>query len=432
MSTHTDIEGRRAAPAASARRRVAITGVGVVSPLGTGAKAFWSGLLAGRSGIGPIRGFDTSRHQVHFAGEVRDFDPRDWVAAKEAKRLDRFCHFALAAADMAVTDARFTAPDPQRVATVFASGIGGTQTMEEGVDALRSAGPDGVSSMLVPAAIPNMAAGQIALHFGFGGPNICPVTACASSADAVGWAFRLVRDGYADACLAGGAEASVREPMLAGFANLRALSKRNTAPEEASRPFDGDRDGFVLAEGAAALMLEPLDVALARGARVYAEIRGYGQSCDAYHSTAPDPVGGGPARAIRSALDDAGLDPEDVDYLNAHGTSTRLMDAIETKAVKRALGPHAHRVAISSTKSMTGHMMGATGAAEAIACAMAIHTGHVPPTINQHVPDPECDLDYVPNAARAAAVDVALSNSMGFGGHNVCLAFATPTTTGDR
>jgi 3-oxoacyl-[acyl-carrier-protein] synthase II len=408
------------------RVRVAVTGVGVVSPVGVGAPAFWDALLAGRSGIAPITAFDASRLPVRIAGEVREFDAAAWVGAKAARRLDRFCHFGLAAADMAIGDARFAPGDPERVGTVFSSGFGGARMIERAALKYRDAGPQAVPALFVPASIVNMAAGQIAERHGFGGPNTCPVTACASSADAVGWGFRLVRDGYADACLVGGAEACVEGAIIAGFANIGALSTRNDDPAAASRPFDADRDGFVMGEGAAALMLEPLDEARARGARVYAELCGYGQSCDAYHATAPQPDGAGVARAIRAALHEAAIAPESVDYVNAHGTSTPLLDPIETRALKRGLGDAAAGVAVSSTKSMTGHLLGAAGALEAVACALAVHTGRMPPTINLATPDPQCDLDYVPNVSRAAVVDVALSNSMGFGGHNVSLVMRRP------
>jgi 3-oxoacyl-[acyl-carrier-protein] synthase II len=404
-------------------RRVVITGIGVVTPVGTGAERFWEALLAGRSGIGPIQGFDASRHPVRIAGEVADFDASDWVERRDVKRLDRFCHFAVAAARMAVSDARFEARDPERVGTVFGAGIGGVRVAEENIVAHHEGGPQRVSPFFVPSVIPNMAAAQVGMWLGFGGPSTCPVTACASSADAVGWGFRLVRGGYADACLVGGAEACVRPSIIAGFANMRALSRRNDDPAGASRPFERSRDGFALAEGAGALLLEPLDDARSRDAGIYAELCGYGQASDAYHETAPDPRASGPARAIAAALDEAGIDASEVDYLNAHGTSTRLADETETRAIHRALAGRAREVAVSSTKSMTGHTLGAAGAVESAVCALALRTGWVPPTINYDEPDPDCDLDYVPNRARRVDPDVALSNSMGFGGHNVCLAF---------
>ena len=407
-------------------RRVAVTGVGVVSPIGTGVDAFWDCLLAGRSGIGRIRRFDTEGQRVHIAGEVDDFEAKDWMLAKDVKRVDRFCHLSQAAAQLAIDDAEFVPDEPTRVGTVFSSAVAGIIGHSDEVRKMQVRGPRGVSPYTIPALIGNMAGGTIAMRFGFGGPCICPVSACASSADATGLAFRLVRDGYADACLAGGGDAPVSDFVVAAFANLRALSTRNDDPAGASRPFDAERDGFVLAEGAAALMLEPLHRAEARGAKVYAEVCGYGVSSDAYHPTAPDPGGAGAARAIVAALEDADLPPDSVGYINAHGTSTPMSDAGETRAVRRALGDHADRVAISSTKSMTGHLLGAAGAIESAACVLTIRDGRIPPTINYRTPDPECDLDYVPNEARSADVDVALCNAMGFGGHNVVVAFRRP------
>jgi 3-oxoacyl-[acyl-carrier-protein] synthase II len=402
---------------------VVVTGLGVVSPVGIGVDAFWRGLLEGRSGISEITSFDTSRHRVRIAGEVTGFDAEEWLDTKDARRLDRFCSFALAAAQMALDDAAFPHAYGRRVGTVFASGIGGAYSMQTAVAQCREQGPRRVSPLTVPRAIANTAAGKIAIRFGFTGPNTCPVTACAASADAVGWGFRLVRDGYADACLVGGSEACIVPPVIAGFANLHTLSEQNDDPPGACRPFDARRDGFVLAEGAGALLLERATDAHARGARIYARLVGYGQSCDAYHETCPDPSGRQLAQAITLALREGGLDAEDVDYINAHGTATEVNDPAETAAIKRALQSRAHHVPVSSTKSMTGHMLGAAGAVEAIVCAMAIHTGGIPPTINHQAPDPTCDLDCVPNQARAQEVAVALSNSMGFGGHNVCLAF---------
>ena len=405
------------------RHRVAVTGLGVLSPVGIGTARFWNALTAGRSGIHELDGPLVDGQHVRIAGEVRDFAPEDWLCVKDVKRLDRFCQLALAAADMAVADAEFEPADATRVGTVFGSGIGGVTTAQRGVIQHHRKGPAGVHPMTIPGCIANMAAAQIAMRYGFGGPSVCPVTACASSADAVGWAFRLVRDGYADACVAGGAEACVRSIALAGFANLRALSTRNDDPQGACRPFDATRDGFVLAEGAGALLLERLDHALARGARIHAEVCGYGQSSDAFHETAPQADGEGPARAMVQALAEAGHDPAEVAYVNAHATGTPLADATETGAVRLALGDHADRVAISSTKSMTGHMLGATGAVEAIATVLALRDQIMPPTINYQTPDPRCDLDCVPNVARRAEIGVALSNAMAFGGHNVSLAF---------
>jgi 3-oxoacyl-[acyl-carrier-protein] synthase II len=403
-------------------RPVAVTGVGVVSPVGSG-KRFWPALLAGESGIREITAFDTTDHAVRIAGEVRDVELRDWLDVKDIKRLDRFSHLALVAAEMAVSDAAFRAADPERVGVMFGTAIGGAETMRSGSVAEHVRGPRYVSPRLVPGAIPNMAAAHIAIRQGFRGPSMCMATACASSADAIGWGARLVRDGYADACLVGGSEAAVLSPIVAGFSQLRALSRRNDEPARASRPFDLGRDGFTLAEGAGALMLEATDLAHARGARIYAEVAGYGQTTDAYHETAPAPGGLGVAKAIEAALADAGVRAEQVDYVNAHGTSTRLSDVAETAALRLALGPHAERTAISSTKSMTGHLLGAAGAVEAAATVLALAEGWVPPTINLDDPDPECDLDYVPWKAREITPDVALSMSIAFGGHNACLVF---------
>jgi 3-oxoacyl-[acyl-carrier-protein] synthase II len=410
-------------------RRVAVTGLGAVSPVGIGVDAFWEALLAGRSGIAEIEGFDTEAQRVRIAGEVRDFDPSDWLPAKDVKRNDPLSHLALAAAQLAVDDAAFEAQDPERVATVFGTAAGGFRTMVDQTMQLHERGPRMVSPFTIPAMLPNMAAGAISIRFGFGGPSMCPVSACASSADAVGWGFRMVRDGYADACLTGGAEALTNALSLAAFANLRALSTKNDAPQGASRPFDLDRDGFVLAEGAAALMLEPLDRAIARGAPVYGEVCGYGQASDAHHATAPDPSGKGAVRAIRAALAEAGEQPERIGYVNAHGTSTPLSDAVETKALKQVFGGDDGGpvpVPVSSTKSMTGHLLGAAGALESAACLLAMRDGWLPPTINYTTPDPDCDIDCVPNEARRSDVDVALCNAMGFGGHNVALVFRRP------
>ena len=403
-------------------RPVAVTGIGVVSPVGSGDR-FWPALLAGDSGISEITAFDATDHPVRIAGEVRDVELRDWLEIKDIKRLDRFAHFALIAAQMAVSDAAFVTAEPDRVGVVFGTAIGGAETMRSGSVADHLKGPRYVSPKLIPSAIPNMAAAHIAIRHGFRGPSMCPATACASSADAIGWGARLVRDGYADACLVGGSEATVLSPIIAGFSQLRALSRRNDEPTRASRPFDSGRDGFVLAEGAGALMLESVDHAEARGARIYAEVAGYGQTTDAYHETAPAPGGTGVARAIELALADADVRPEQVGYVNAHGTSTRLSDTAETAALRLALGQHAENTAISSTKSMTGHMLGAAGAVESAATVLALAEGWVPPTINLDSPDPECDLDYVPWKSRQVELDAAMSMSIAFGGHNVCLVF---------
>jgi 3-oxoacyl-[acyl-carrier-protein] synthase II len=408
------------------RRRVAVTGLGVVSPVGVGADAFWESLVAGRSGIAAIESFDTTAHRVRIAGEVAHFPAAEWVGARDAARLDRFCHFALAAAKMGVAHAGVDSPPTLNVGTVFASGIGGAAAIRTAVSSETQDGPDAVPPLFVPSAIPNMAAAFISRRFGFRGPSVCPVSACSSSTDAIGIGFRMVRDGYVDMCVVGGSEACVVPTVMAGFAGMGALSRRNEEPTRASRPFDGDRDGFVMGEGAGALVLESLTAARERGAEVLAEIRGFGQTSDAYHETAPAPDGAGAAEAISAALGDAQVSVRDVDYINAHGTSTYPSDVAETEAIKRALGAHASTVAISSTKSMTGHLLGAAGAVEAVATVLSICHQEVPPTINLENPDSRCDLDYVPNRARRIPVSTALSNSMGFGGHNSCVVFCSP------
>jgi 3-oxoacyl-[acyl-carrier-protein] synthase II len=403
--------------------RVVVTGIGPVTPVGTGVEEFWTGLTTGRNGIGPIERFDASDLPVHLAGDVRDFDPSAWMDAKEIRRTDRFVHYAIASAKLAWQDAGTPEIPSERAAVVFSTGIGGIETLLRQHSVLLEKGPGRVSPFMVPALMANAAAGHIAMIFGFTGPNFCTVSACASGAHAVGEGFRIVRDGLADLALVGGSEAATLPLTVAAFAQMTALTK-NTDPETASRPFDAARDGFVLSEGACALVIERADRAEARGARVYAEIAGYGASDDAFHITAPDPKGTGAAIAIRRALEDAGEEPSVVDYVNAHGTSTQLNDAGETAALKAALGEEvAHRVAVSSTKSMTGHMLGAAGAVEAAASILAIQRGVIPPTIHYETPDPDCDLDYVPNEARVAEVDFAISDSFGFGGQNAVVAF---------
>jgi 3-oxoacyl-[acyl-carrier-protein] synthase II len=403
--------------------RVVVTGIGPVTPVGTGVEEFWTGLTTGRNGIGPIERFDPSDLPVKLAGDVRDFDPTLWMDAKEIRRTDRFVHYAIAAAKLAWQDAGTPEIPSERAAIVFSTGIGGIETLLRQHSVLLEKGPGRVSPFMVPALMANAAAGHIAMIFGFTGPNFCTVSACASGAHAVGEGFRIVRDGLADLALVGGSEAATLPLTVAAFAQMTALTK-NTDPETASRPFDAARDGFVLSEGACALVIERADRAEARGAHVYAEIAGYGASDDAFHITAPDPKGTGAAIAIRRALEDAGEEPSVVDYVNAHGTSTQLNDAGETAALKAALGDEvAHRVAVSSTKSMTGHMLGAAGAVEAAASVLAIQRGVIPPTIHYETPDPDCDLDYVPNEARVAEVNFAISDSFGFGGQNAVVAF---------
>jgi 3-oxoacyl-[acyl-carrier-protein] synthase II len=403
--------------------RVVVTGIGPVTPVGTGVDEFWAGLTSGRSGIGPIERFDPSDLPVRLCGDVRDFEPERWLDAKEIRRTDRFVHYAMAAARLAWEDAGNPEVPSERGGIIFGTGIGGIEGLLNQHRIMMEKGPGRVSPFMVPALMANAAAGHIAMSFGLTGPNYCTVSACASGAHAVGEGFRLVRDGYVDVALVGGSEASTLPLTVAAFAQMTALTK-NPDPETASRPFDADRDGFVLSEGACAMILETEARAKARGARIYAEVAGYGASDDAFHITAPDPKGTGAAIAIRRALEDAGEEPSAVDYINAHGTSTPLNDSGETAAIKAALGEEvAHRVAVSSTKSMTGHMLGAAGAVEAAASVLAIHTSTIPPTIHYETPDPDCDLDYVPNTKREARVDLAISDSFGFGGQNAVVAF---------
>lgn len=402
------------------RNRVVITGMGAVTPLGTGVEAFREGLRSGRSGVGPITRFDASGLETRIGAEVRDFNPLDFIDRKEARRMDRFVQFAIAAAQMALADAGLDLDhvDRDRAGVYMGSGIGGMETLSEQFAVLFEKGPGRVSPFLIPMMIANMAAGQLAIQFGLRGPNMTTVTACSSSNHAIGEAFHVLREGKADVMLAGGSEAAFVPIALAGFSSMKALSTRNDEPERASRPFDRLRDGFVMGEGAGVLVLETLDHALRRGARVLAEVLGYGTSADAHHIVQPPDSGEGGARSMRLALADAGLSPEQVDYINAHGTSTPQGDVAETRAIKSVFGEHARRLAVSSTKSMHGHLLGAAGVVELIACVLAIRDQFLPPTINQEEPDPECDLDYVPNRARPGRVDVALSNSFGFGGQN--------------
>jgi 3-oxoacyl-[acyl-carrier-protein] synthase II len=401
--------------------RVVVTGFGPVTPVGVGVDAFWKGLNAGRSGIDRIQNFDPSGLPVQIAGEVRGFSPEEWMTAKEVKRTDRAVHFAVGAAKLAWTDAGEPSVDRARTGVMFSTGIGGLDSLLKQHLVLLEKGPDRVSPFMVPMLMPNAAAGHVAMAFGFTGPNACITTACAAGSHAVGEAFRLIKYGLADVCIAGGTEASILPLTIAGFAQMQALT-RNPDPAKASRPFDKNRNGFVLSEGAGALVLEEAGRAVARGARIYAEVGGYGASADAHHITAPEPEGLGAIQALQAALEEAGESPDSVDYINAHGTSTQLNDVAETRAIKKALGDHAYRTAISSTKSMTGHMLGAAGAVEAGVAAMAIHSGLMPPTTNYDTPDEECDLDYVPNQARQAEVRLALSNAFGFGGHNAVVA----------
>jgi 3-oxoacyl-[acyl-carrier-protein] synthase II len=409
----------------SDRKRVVVTGLGAVTPIGNTLSEYWEGLVSGRNGIGPITLFDASRHDCRIAGEVKAFDPFQYLDRKDAKRMDRFAQFAVAASKQAIADAQFVINDlnAEQVGVIIGSGVGGIKVLEDQQEVYLTKGPDRCSPFMVPMMIANMAAGLTAIHIGAKGPNSCPVTACASGSNAIGDAFRLIQGGYAQAMICGGAEAAITPLSVAGFASARTLSTRNDDPAHASRPFDRDRNGFVMGEGAGILLLEELEHARSRGARIYAEMIGYGMTCDAYHMTSPVPGGEGAARAIQLAMKDAGITPEQVSYINAHGTSTPMNDPNETAAIKDALGDHAYKVAISSTKSMTGHLLGGSGGIEGVATALAVAHDQLPPTINLENPDPACDLDYVPNHSRSHKVDVALSNSFGFGGHNVTVAF---------
>ncbi|MBD2195322.1 MULTISPECIES: beta-ketoacyl-ACP synthase II [Calothrix] len=406
------------------RKRVVVTGVGAITPIGNTPEDYWEGLLSGRNGIDYITSFDASKHDCCIAGEVKNFDPHAYLDRKEAKRMDRFSQFGVAAAKQAVADARLEINElnAEQVGIIIGSGIGGLKVLEDQQTVYLNRGPDRCSPFMIPMMIANMAAGLTAIHTGAKGPNSCSVTACAAGSNAIGDAFRQIQWGYAKAMICGGCEAAITPLGIAGFAAARALSTRND-PANACRPFDRDRDGFVMGEGAGILLLEELEHALNRGARIYAEMVGYGMTCDAYHMTSPVPGGLGAARAIELALKDGGLTPEMVNYINAHGTSTPANDSTETAAMKKALGDHAHNIAVSSTKSMTGHLLGGSGGIEAVATVLAVANDRVPPTINLENPDPECDLDYIAHKSRAQQVNVALSNSFGFGGHNVTLAF---------
>jgi len=406
-------------------RRVAITGVGLVTPLGNDAESTWTALTAGTSGVGPITRFDASELPVRIAAEVKQFDPIPYVGIKDLKKVDPFCQFAIAAADMAVADAKLTdvGYDPATIGVIVGSGMGGIATIEHYIGVYLEHGFKKVSPFFIPRLIANMAPGQIAIRHGFSGVNYTTTSACASGAHAIGEAFRLVRFGLQEAMIAGGAEAGVTAMTVVGFAAMRALSTRNETPETASRPFDRTRDGFVVGEGAGILVLESWERAVERNAHIYAEVVGYGANADAYHMTTPAPEGRGAALCMEKALREGGVRIEEVSYINAHGTSTEYNDVNETQAIKTVFGEHAYRLAVSSTKSMTGHALGAAGGIEAAFTALAIDRGQVPPTINLVEPDPECDLDYVASGVRQAAIEVALSNAFGFGGANACLVF---------
>ena len=407
----------------SERRRVVITGIGPVTPVGTGVDDFWTGVTSGRNGVRVISNFDASDLPVGVAGEVPGFDPSHWLDTKEVRRTDPFVHYAIAAAALAWEDAGEPEIVSERGGCIFATGIGGIQTLLNAHSVLLEKGPGRVSPFMVPMLMANAAAGHVAMRYGLTGHNMATLSACASSNHAIGEGMRLIRDGYLDLCVVGGSEAATVPLTVAAFSQMTALTK-NPDPETASRPFDANRNGFVLSEGAASLILESEEHAAARGARTYCEVAGYGASDDAHHITAPDPKGSGATLAMRWALQEAGAEPADVSYINAHGTSTQLNDAAETVAIKAALGEDvAHRIAVSSTKSMTGHMLGAAGAVEGAVCALAIANGKVPPTIHYTTPDPDCDLDVVPNVAREMPVTLALSNGFGFGGQNASVAF---------
>lgn len=406
------------------KRRIVITGMGLVSPLGSDLGLFWERVSSGKSGIRAIQSFDAGSLASRIAGEVIEFDVNEYLSSKEQRRMDRFCHYAMAAAKRAMKDSGLDREkeDPTRMGAVIGSGIGGLQTLETQYMALLEKGPDRCSPFMIPQMISNMASGNIAIDLNLRGPNYGVVSACATAVHSIGDGMRIIERGDADVMFAGGAEAAVCLLGVCGFCTLRALSTRNDEPEKASRPFDADRNGFVIAEGGAVVVLEEMERAKKRGARIYCEAAGIGMTCDAYHMTAPAEGGEGAARAMQLGMIDAGLTPDDVDYINAHGTSTQLNDKAETLAIKTAFGEErARKIMISSSKSMTGHLLGAAGGVETILCALAIQNGVVPPTINYETPDPACDLDYVPNTARETKIRACLNNSLGFGGHNASL-----------
>jgi 3-oxoacyl-[acyl-carrier-protein] synthase II len=407
------------------KRRVVITGMGLITPLGLGIEPFWDGLLQGRRVIGPITQFDASPLSTRIAAEVKEFDPTQFMERKDARRTSRFIQFAVAATRMALDDAgwQITPDNAEQVGVLIGSGIGGIDLLESQMRVLIEQGPERITPFLAPMMIADMASGFVSITFGAKGPNLCVVTACSTGADALGQAMRLIQRGEAEVMIAGGSEAAIVPIGVAAFCAARAMSTRNEEPGRASRPFDAERDGFVMGEGVGVLILESLEHAKARGARIYAELLGYGMSADAYHITQPDPEGDGALRCMRNAIRDAGLQPTDIHYINAHGTSTRYNDAKETLAIKRLFGDYAYQLPVSSTKSVIGHLLGAAGAVEAAATILAIQHQILPPTINYEYPDPECDLDYVPNEPRPAQLRYAMSNSFGFGGHNTALVF---------
>lgn len=407
------------------KKRVVITGVGMITPLGIGVEESWKGLVDGNPGIRRITQFDASAFPTQIAGEVQNFNPEDYIELKEIKKMDRFIHFALAAAEMAVKDAGFsvTGQNADRVGVIVGSGIGGLHAIEHYHSVLLEKGPRKITPFFIPMLVVNLAAGQISIRFGAKGPNSAVATACATGSHAIGDAFKIIQRGDADAVIAGGTEAVITPLGIGGFNAMKALSTRNDAPEKASRPFDIARDGFVMGEGAGIVILESFENAMDRGAKIYAEIVGYGMTADAYHITAPAPGGEGAARCMAMALNDGGVSASEVGYINAHGTSTKFGDELETSAIKTVFGDHAYKLTVSSTKSMIGHLLGAAGGVEGVISILAVHHDIVPPTINLDNPDPECDLDYVPHQARRMTVDYALTNSFGFGGTNACLLF---------
>ncbi|TCO79007.1 beta-ketoacyl-ACP synthase II [Marinisporobacter balticus] len=405
------------------KRRVVVTGIGAITPIGIGKENFFNALKTGECGIDTISRFDATDFNTQIAAEVKDFDPTDYIDKKEAKRMDRFTQFGVAASKLAIEDAALDLEkiNKDRFGVVIGSGIGGLETLENEHKKLINKGPGRVSPFFIPMMIGNMAAGRISIAFGAKGPNTTVVTACASSTNAIGDAFKILQRGDADIMITGGTEASITPSAVAGFCSMKAMSTRNNDPKAASRPFDKDRDGFIMGEGSGMLILEELEHALARGAHIYAEMVGYGMSADAYHITSPAPGGEGAAMSMKHAIKDANITPEDIDYINAHGTSTPLNDKFESMAIKSAFGEHAYKLSVSSTKSMTGHLLGAAGGIEAIVCTLALMEDYIPPTINYTTPDPECDLDYTPNKGSKKVVNYALSNSLGFGGHNASI-----------
>ncbi len=409
----------------SEKRRVAVTGLGMLTPVGIGTRESWEALLSGRSGIKMITQFDASTFPTKIAGEIEGFDAEQWIEPKEIKKMDRFIHLGIAAAQMALDDSGYTIDESnaERTGVIVGAGMGGLPAIEKYHKIFLERGVRRITPFFIPMLIINLASGQISIKFGAKGPNSSPVTACATGSHSIGDAFKIIQRGDADAMIAGGTESVITTLGVGGFNAMKALSTRNDEPERASRPFDQDRDGFVMGEGAGVMILEELETAKARGAKIYAELVGYGMTADAYHMTTPAPEGEGAARCMTNALKDAGIAPEKVGYINAHGTSTKYGDELETQAIKTVFGEHAYKLAVSSTKSMTGHLLGAAGGVEGVVSVLAIHEGKLPPTINLDTPDPECDLDYVPNTSREAELECALSNSFGFGGTNACLLF---------